>query len=411
MSPEERTKTMATFKYVARDENSRNVTGKIVAQTQQEVIEELRKRKFMIVSVSEVKGGGLSFISLKQNKVNPDDLVIFSRQLATMIEAGIPILQSLEALQEQISSAYFKTVIGAIKEDVEVGSSLTAAFAKHPKVFDTLFINMVKVGEAGGKLNVILDRVSSYMEKTLKLKRKVKAALVYPTVVVIMAMAITLVLLVKVVPTFKAIYDSLGHELPAMTKFLIMISDVLQKYILAVFGVSFLSGILFNRYAQTEKGQLQFDTLKLKVPIFGELMRKVAISRFSRTFATLTQSGVPILASLEIVGKTCGNKLLEITINNVRNLVREGESITPPLVKSGVFPPMVTRMIAVGEKTGEMEKMLVKVADFYDDQVDAAVAGLTSLIEPVVIAFLGVVVGFIVIALFMPIITMTTMLK
>lgn len=402
---------MATFKYVARDENSRNVTGKIVAQTQQEVIEELRKRKFMIVSVSEVKGGGLSFISLKQNKVNPDDLVIFSRQLATMIEAGIPILQSLEALQEQISSAYFKTVIGAIKEDVEVGSSLTAAFAKHPKVFDTLFINMVKVGEAGGKLNVILDRVSSYMEKTLKLKRKVKAALVYPTVVVIMAMAITLVLLVKVVPTFKAIYDSLGHELPAMTKFLIMISDVLQKYILAVFGVSFLSGILFNRYAQTEKGQLQFDTLKLKVPIFGELMRKVAISRFSRTFATLTQSGVPILASLEIVGKTCGNKLLEITINNVRNLVREGESITPPLVKSGVFPPMVTRMIAVGEKTGEMEKMLVKVADFYDDQVDAAVAGLTSLIEPVVIAFLGVVVGFIVIALFMPIITMTTMLK
>jgi len=402
---------MATFKYVARDENAQNITGKIVADTQQEVIEELRKRKLTIVAVTETKGFSLKDISFGGKSVNPDDVVIFARQLATMIEAGIPILQALEALQEQMTSPYFKGVIGSLREDVEVGSSLTAAFSKHAKVFDTLFISMVKVGEAGGKLNVTLDRVAAYMEKTLKLKRKVKAAMVYPTTVIIMALLITLGLLIKVVPTFKAIYDSLGQELPGMTKFLILISDTLQKSFLLVVGGFFVFGFLFVRYINTERGRLQFDTFKLKVPIFGELMRKVAISRFSRTFATLTQSGVPILASLEIVAKTCGNKLLEITINDVRNFVREGESITPPLIKSGVFPPMVTRMISVGEKTGEMEKMLVKVADFYDDQVDAAVAGLTSMIEPLVIGFLGIVVGFIVIALFLPIIRMTSMIK
>jgi len=402
---------MATFKYVARDENARNITGKIVADTQQEVIEELRKRKLTIVSVTETKGLSLKDFSFGGKSVNPDDLVIFARQLATMIEAGIPILQALEALQEQMTSPYFKKIIGSLREDIEVGSSLTAAFSKHTRVFDTLFISMVKVGEAGGKLNVTLDRVAAYMEKTLKLKRKVKAAMVYPIVVISMAFVITLVLLIKVVPTFKAIYDSLGQELPGMTQFLILISDTLQKSFMSVIGGLFLLGFLFLRYIRTERGRLQFDTFKLKVPIFGELMRKVAISRFSRTFATLTQSGVPILASLEIVSKTCGNKLLEITINNVRNFVREGESITPPLIKSGVFPPMVTRMISVGEKTGEMEKMLVKVADFYDDQVDAAVAGLTSLIEPLVIGFLGIVVGFIVIALFLPIIKMTSMIK
>jgi len=402
---------MATFKYVAKDENAQNISGKIVADTQQEVVDELRKRKFTIVSVNEIKGFSFKDISIGGKSVNPDDLVIFSRQLATMIEAGIPILQALEALQEQMTNPYFKSVISALKEDVEVGSSLTAAFSKHTKVFDTLFISMVKVGEAGGKLNVTLDRVAAYMEKTLKLKRKVKAAMVYPTTVISMALLITLGLLIKVVPTFKAIYDSLGQELPGMTQILIMISDTLQKSFMLVVSALFVLGFLFARYISTERGRLQFDTFKLKVPIFGELMRKVAISRFSRTFATLTQSGVPILASLEIVAKTCGNKLIEITINNVRNSVREGESITPPLIKSGVFPPMVTRMISVGEKTGEMEKMLVKVADFYDDQVDAAVAGLTSLIEPVVIGFLGIVVGFIVIALFLPIIKMTSMIK
>lgn len=402
---------MTTFRYVAIDENARNINGKIVADTQREVIEELRKRKLTIVSVTETKGFSFKNISVGGKSVPGDDVVIFARQLATMIEAGIPILQALEALQEQMTSPYFKSVITSLREDVEVGSSLTTAFSKHTRVFDTLFISMVKVGEAGGKLNVTLDRVAAYLEKTLKLRRKVKAAMVYPTVVITMAFLITLVLLIKVVPTFKAIYDSLGQELPAMTKFLILISDTLQRSLMGLAGGLFLCGFLIGRYLRTEKGRLQFDTLKLKLPIFGDLMRKVAISRFSRTLATLTQSGVPILVSLEIVAKTCGNKLIELTINNVRNFVREGESITPPLIKSGVFPPMVTRMISVGEKTGEMEKMLVKVADFYDDQVDAAVAGLTSLIEPLVIGFLGIVVGFIVIALFLPIIKMTSMIK
>jgi type IV pilus assembly protein PilC len=401
---------MPTFKYTAKDQDSRPVSGKIVADNKALVLDELRKRKLIVISITEAKESSFTKISFSSKSVKADDIVIFSRQLATMVDAGIPILQGMEALQEQITHPYFKSVITAIRDDIQMGTSLYAAFAKHPKVFDPLFINMVKVGETGGVLSAVLDRVAGYMEKTQALIRKVKSALIYPIVVVSMAIMITIVLLVKVVPTFSGIYASFDQELPAMTQLLIAISEILRTQLLWYIGLLIILGIIFARVNKTEKGGLAIDRMKLKIPIFGPLLRKVAVSRFSRTLATLTQSGVPILESLDIVGKTSGNRLLERVVDNVKNSVREGESISGPLTKSGVFPPMVTRMIAIGEKSGQLEKMLTKISDFYDDQVDAAVAGLTSIIEPVIIGFLGIVVGFIVIALFLPILNITQVL-
>lgn len=399
---------MPTFKYVAKDQNARNVVGKMAADDQAAVVEELRHRNLTIISVSPIKESSLSRVTFARKKVKPDDIVIFSRMLSTMVEAGIPILQSLDALQEQIEHRYFKSVIVAVRDDIQSGSSLSASFSKHPSAFDTLFVNMVKVGETGGVLNIILDRIATYAEKSLRLKRKVRSALIYPAVVITMAVLITVGLLVKVVPTFAGIYDSFDAELPGLTLLLISISNFLKSYILYFAGGIFLIGFLMSRWYCTNTGRLVIDRASLKIPIFGKLLKKVAISRFSRTLAILLQTGVPILESLDIVGKTSGNRLLELVVENVKGNVREGESISVPLVKSGVFPPMVTRMIAIGEKSGQLEKMLSKIAEFYDDQVDAAVAGLTSIIEPLIIGILGVIVGFIVIALFLPILSITT---
>lgn len=401
---------MSTFKYTAKDRESRTLTGRISADNKSAVIEELRKRRLTIISVVEVKGGGLRKAAFQSKKVKGDEIVIFSRQLATMVDAGIPIIQGLDALREQVSHPLFKKVLGTVREDIEHGTGLSAAFAKHPQVFDALFINMVKVGETGGALSTVLDRVATYMEKTLKLKRKVKAALIYPIVVVSMAIIITIVLLVKVVPTFSEIYASFDQDLPVMTQLLVNISKALRKQLLWYIGALAAAVFALRKWHRTEKGALFLDGASLRLPIFGDLLRKVAISRFSRTLATLVQSGVPILESLDIVEKTIGNRVLETVVGDVKGSVREGESLVAPLVKSGVFPPMVTRMIAVGEKSGKMDTMLLKISEFYDDQVDAAVEGLTSIIEPLIIGFLGIVIGFIVIALFLPIINITQLL-
>jgi type IV pilus assembly protein PilC len=397
---------MPTFKYVAKDQNARSVVGKMVADSQAAIIEELRKRNLTIISINLVKEAAAK-TSFIRKRVKADDLVIFSRQLATMVDAGIPILQALDALQEQVTNAYFQSVIAAIRDDIQLGSSLSAAFAKHSRVFDSLYINMIKVGETGGVLSAILDRISSYMEKSLKLKRKVQSAMIYPAVVVFLAAAITTLLLIKVVPTFAEIYQSFDSKLPAMTQMLIDISSFLKNYYYIFFGGVFMLVLLVTRINRTQRGKLFFDRILLRLPIFGDLLRKVAISRFTRTLATLLQTGVPILESLDIVGKTSGNRVVELAVDNVKNNVREGESIAAPLIKSGVFPPMVTRMIAIGEKSGQLEKMLTKISEFYDDQVDTMVAGLTSIIEPMIIGFLGIVIGFIVIALFLPIINIT----
>ncbi len=401
---------MPTFKYSAKNPEARTISGKMTAESQAKVIEELRSRKLTIISIEEVKEFGFGKISAGKRKVKQEDLVIFSRQLATMIEAGIPILQALEALSEQMTHPGFKSVIADVRDDIQLGGSLSASFSKHPQVFDTLFTNMVRVGETGGVLSAILDRIAGYMEKTLSLKRKVQSAMIYPAVVVVMAGLITALLLVKVVPTFAQIYSSFGKELPAMTQMLINISYAAQHQLMYYVAGCVVLFVILSQWYKTEQGALAIDTAKLRIPIFGDLLRKVAISRFSRTLATLVQSGVPILESLDIVGKSIGNKLLEVVVTDVKNNVREGESIAGPLIKSNVFPPMVTRMIEVGEKSGQLEKMLTKIAEFYDDQVDTAVAGLTSIIEPLIIGFLGIVVGFIVIALFLPILQITQIL-
>ncbi|UCD55117.1 MAG: type II secretion system F family protein, partial [Candidatus Omnitrophota bacterium] len=308
-----------------------------------------------------------------------------------------------DILSEQIENIFFKEVISKIRDDVETGSSLSEALGKHKNIFSNLFVNMVRAGETSGMLDEILDRVSTYLEKTSALQKKIKSALMYPLVVTVMALGITTFLMIRVVPVFSEIYAGFGAELPIPTQMMLAISAFMKEYIYIGIGVLVMFVFLIKKYIKTEKGKIRLDDLKLKLPIFGVLIRKVAVGKFTRTLSTLVRSGVPILSSLEIVSKTADNRIVEIAVNNVRENVKEGEPIAAPLSKSGVFPPMVVRMISVGEQTGELEKMLGKIADFYDEQVDTAINGLTSLIEPLIIAFLGIVIGSIVIAMFLPI--------
>lgn len=392
---------MNSYQYVAKDKLGQAVSGIIQAATEAEAAENLHKRELIIVSVEIAK----SFSAKKVNskKVKLDDLVIFSRQLATMIDAGIPLVNALNILGEQIENENLRGIVNAVRQDIEAGMSFSDALAKHPVVFSELFVNMAKAGETSGMLNEILDRLATFMEKQAALNRKIISSLVYPAVVVSMAIIITTVLLLKVVPTFKGIFDSLGGTLPLPTQVLIFASDLLRKYFLYTV-VSLVAALyLFRKYLKTKKGRYRFDRQALKLPVFGALLRKIAVAKFSRTFSTLVKSGVSVLSALEIVSKTSGNKVVEEAIVNCSKSVRDGELISKPLAKSGVFPPMVTRMINVGEQTGQLEKMLSKIADFYDDQVDAATSALTSMIEPLVIAFLGIVIGGIVISLFLPI--------
>lgn len=392
---------MPNYSYVAKSSDGRTINGTIEADNESRIIDSLRKQNLTIISIKEVR-------KVKKRgdpgrKVKSEDLVIFSRQLATMVDSGIPLVQALDILSEQMEEKGLKEIINKVRDDVETGSSLSEALNKHPKVFSELFINMVMAGERSGMLDDILDKLAGYLEKMDALRRKVKSSLVYPAMVVSMSGLITLVLILKVIPTFKGIFSTLGGELPLPTKILIGVSDWSRHFFPYIVVTSVLALVGFKKYISTEKGKLQFDQILLKLPVFGILFRKVAVAKFSRTLSTLVRSGVPILDSLDIVGKTAGNKVIEAATVKVRLSIREGENIASPLAKSGVFPPMVVRMIAVGEQTGELEKMLGKIADFYDEQVDNAVSGLTSMIEPLVIAFLGIVIGSIVIAMFMPI--------
>ncbi|MFA5155902.1 MAG: type II secretion system F family protein [Candidatus Omnitrophota bacterium] len=395
---------MSIFEYTAKDKNGRTAIGTIDAPSESEAADALHKKELFVISLRSVKG---KIAKGKDKRVKSDDLVIFSRQLATMIDAGIPVVQALGILGEQIENPNFRKIIVTVRQDIEAGVSFCDALAKHPAVFSDLFINMARAGEASGMLNDVLDRLASYLEKSASLSRKIRSSLVYPAVVVTMAILITTLLLVKVVPTFKGIFEALGGQLPLPTRVLIAVSDILRQYFLFVVGVLITAGFLLKKYIATEKGRYNFDVQKLRVPVLGQLFKKVALAKFSRTFATLTKSGVSALNALEIVAKTAGNKEVERVVLATRDSVRDGETIAKPLSKSPVFPPMVCRMIGVGEQTGQLEKMLSKIADFYDEQVDAAVAGLTSMIEPLVIVFLGVIIGGIVIALFLPIFKIT----
>lgn len=399
---------MPIYEYVAKDQSGNNLKGSVEAKSKQELLEKLRNENMVIISVNEASA---KKERLSRGKIGIDDLVVFSRQLATMVDAGIPILGSLDVLAQQAENHAFREVLRRIRNDVEVGQSLSGAFAKHPKVFSTLYISMIKAGETSGMLSEILDRLATYLEKVSSLQKKVKAALVYPAVVTFMAFAITILLFVKVIPVFKSIFSGFGAELPLPTAILIGVSDVFRKYWIGVLVALAVAGYIGKRYINTPKGRLAFDKFLLKLPVFGMLLRKVAVSKFTRTLSTLVRSGVPILSSLEVVAKTCGNKVFELAVEKVGANVREGEQIASPLETSGVFPPMVVKMIAVGEQTGELEKMLGKVSDFYDEQVDAAVSGLTSIIEPLIIAFLGIVIGTIVICMFLPIFKLSSIVS
>ncbi len=397
---------MARFKYLVKDKGGKTLTGAIEAASKDSAIQSLRSRELTIVTLEQEKRKAfLLDISrvLKRKKIKIDELIIFSRQLATMVNAGIPLVTALDILAEQIEHVFFKEVVSKIRDDVETGSSLSEALGKHKNIFSTLFVNMVRAGESSGMLDEILDRVSTYLEKTSTLQKKIKSALMYPLVVTVMALGITTFLMIKVVPVFSEIYSGFGAELPLPTQVMLNISAFMRKYFYVAIGIFVMFYVFINRYVKTEKGKVTLDTLKLKLPVFGTLIRKVAVGKFTRTLSTLVRSGVPILSSLEIVSKTADNRVVEMAVNKVRENVKEGEPIAVPLARSGVFPPMVVRMISVGEQTGELEKMLGKIADFYDEQVDTAVNGLTSLIEPLIIAFLGIVIGSIVIAMFLPI--------
>ena len=402
---------MAKFKYVVKDASGKTLKGTLDSSAKEQAIGALREKKFIIISLDEEKKAGISvFRKAGGRKIKLDDLIVFSRQLATMVDAGIALVAALDILAEQMEDRNFKQVIVEVRDDVETGSSLSEALSKHSTVFSNLFINMVRAGESSGMLDEILDRVATYLEKTGALQRKIKSALVYPIAVTIMSIIITVFLLIKVVPVFKGIYSGFGADLPLPTLIMLGVSDFVKQYFYLVVGMLAAFIFFIYRYSKTEKGCLKIDNIKLRMPVFGILIKKVAVSKFTRTLSTLIRSGVPILAALEIVSRTSGNSVIEQAVNQVGANVKEGESIAEPLMRSGVFPPMVVRMISVGEQTGELEKMLSKIADFYDEQVDAAVSGLTSLIEPLIIAFLGIIIGGIVICMFLPILKMTTLI-
>jgi len=343
-----------------------------------------------------------------KKKVKKKSLAIFTRQMATMIDAGLPLVQSLEILAQQEESEHFQEIIRAIKNEVESGATLAAALQKHPRVFDNMYVNLVLAAEEAGTLDVILGRLATHIEKMEALKKKIKSAMVYPIMIVSVAIGVTIVLMVFVVPVFEKLFAGMGSSLPLPTQIVVSISRIFKSYLPIVIILVIAAVIALNRYYKTDQGRRKVDGLLLKTPIFGELIRKVAVSRFARTLATLVTSGVPILESLNIVAGASGNKVVEEAILKGRTSISEGQTISQPLTESGVFPVMVTQMIAVGETTGSLELMLTKVADFYDDEVDVAVATLSSMLEPVLMIFLGVIVGGLVIAMYLPIFKMAS---
>ena len=343
--------------------------------------------------------------------IGQKDLVIFTRQFATMIDAGLPLVQCLDILGTQLDNLAFREVLMKVKNKVESGSTLADALGDHPKVFDTLYVQLVAAGEIGGILDTILNRLAQYIEKNEKLKGKVKGAMVYPSVVLVVAVGVTVVLLLFVTPTFEKMFKDFGGAMPAPTQFIIDLSKWLQHYGIYMVGVGAGVVFAFRAWIQWPRGRVQFDTIAIRAPIFGPLIRKVAVARFTRTLGTMISSGVPILDALEVVAKTAGNAVVEKAIRYTKEKISEGKTIVQPLAETKVFPPMVVQMIGVGEATGAMDQMLTKIADFYDDEVDAAVAALTAMIEPVMMVVLGGVVGGFLVAMYLPIFSIAGSIK
>jgi type IV pilus assembly protein PilC len=395
---------MPTFEYTARTLKGDLVTDKVDLPSKDDVIAHLRKNRMIVVQVREAKGGGFKMFGGPGIKTR--DVVIFTRQFATMINAGLPLVQALDILAQQTENKSLATITKSVVYDVESGHTLADALRKHPKAFSDLFVNMVAAGEAGGILDTILLRLAQFLEKNDAIVRKVKGAMIYPAVIFSVAGIAVATLLIFVIPTFQSMFASVNLTLPLPTRIVIGLSDLLQGYWWLMIIVSVGAVFLVRSYYKTTQGKLAIDRLLLKMPVLGDLLRKSAVSRFTRTLGTLISSGVSILDGLEITARTAGNMVIHNAVMESRASIAGGETIAAPLQKSKVFPPMVISMIAVGEQTGGLDEMLSKIADFYDDEVDAAVSALLSLMEPIMIVVLGVIVGGMVVALYLPIFDM-----
>lgn len=390
---------MPAFAWKGKNRLGEVQEGLIVSDSKDAASVTLKRNGIQIISIRAQQSTGTKSLG----KVNAKDLAIFTRQFSVMIDAGLPLVQCLEILGAQQEDKGFQKIIAAVRQDVEQGATLQTALSKHPKAFNDLYVNMVGAGEAGGILDVILQRLSGYIEKAVKLTAKVKSAMIYPIAVISIALIVVVIIMVKVIPVFSAMYEGLGSTLPLPTRICIGMSNVLIRYsyIVVAFAVLIYFGI--RQYYKTVPGKLQIDKLMLKLPVLGDILLKVAVARFCRTLGTLISSGVPILEGMDITARTSGNQVCQNAILKAKEAVEQGRNIATPLAETKVFPPMVVQMVGVGEATGALDAMLSKVADFYEDEVDNAVAGLTSLMEPVMIAMLGGIIGFIVVAMYMPI--------
>lgn len=403
---------MKTFRCTYRDANGTINNARLEAATQADVIELLAARECLILSVVEepadVRGGRWRW---SRGSVKNEEIVLFVRQLATMIDAGLPLLQCLQTLEDQEEAGTFRSVLHALVEDVTRGRGFSESLGNHPRVFDKLFINMVRAGETGGFLAEILERLATHMEHAASLRRKVKSALMYPAVVMSIAAGITVLLIVKVIPVFERMFEEAGADLPQATRLLIGLSHVLRTWWFVIIPVA--GGLVWcvRWYSRTPAGRMKMDRLKFRLPVFGALIQKVAIARFSSTLATLLQSGVPIIRSLEIVSESSGNEVINAVLHDAMERTERGEPMAAALRGSPLIPRLVSKMVEVGESTGRLDQMLGRVAAFYTDQVNAAIAGLTTLIEPLLIIFLGVVVGGIMLAMFLPIFKLTTVIS
>jgi len=397
---------MPIYSYVAQTKKGRKLKGELEAADERIALNQLKRRNLTVKKIKPKPKDIFENVAFMQPKVTSKDIVVFTRQFSTMIDAGLPLVQGLTILAEQMENKTFRVILKEITKDVEGGSTLAEALKKHPKVFDSLFVNLVAAGEVGGILDTIMRRLADYIEKSEALKKRIKGAMTYPAVVVAIAILVIAVILIFVIPVFEEMFESFGAALPAPTQLVVNMSRFMKGNIHWVIVALVALVFVFKKYRNTKGGRKTTDAIALKLPVFGDLLKKTAIARFSRTLGTMIQSGVPILDSLEIVAKTSGNVVLEEIIFEVRSSIAEGQTIADPLSETDIFPGMVVQMISVGEATGALDTMLNKIADFYDDEVDTAVDALTSMLEPLLMLFLGGAVGGLVIAMYLPIFQM-----
>ena len=401
---------MPVYLWKGKDRHNKSKKGEMEAPSEEVVRSELTRRKITSAKVKKKPKDIFENVSFMQPKVKMSDVIIFCRQFSTMIDAGLPIIQCLDILYAQNDNKTFKKILKDVKSNVESGQTLAEAMRKYPRQFDDLFVNMISAGEAGGILDMILRRLSAYLEKAAKLKAKIKGGMTYPLVTIVIAIVVVAIIMIFVIPVFEDMFSGMGAALPAATQVVVKMSRAVKSNILYIIGGTIIFIFAFRRFYRTEKGKVLMDDFVLKLPLFGDLIRKAAVAKFTRTTGTMLSSGVAILDALEIVAKTSGNKTIEKAVLDTRTAIAEGRTMSDPLAESGVFPSMVCQMIAVGESTGALDAMLTKIADFYEEEVDQAVENLTSLIEPFMIVFLGVIIGGLVVSMYLPIFKMAAAL-